>query len=457
MHTRPNLVFVFPDEFRPYSIGCRGREKVKTPNLDRFAAESTVFTNVASNYPVCSPYRAVLFTGKYPYKNGVTGNCNSAQPSITLPEDSQCLSDRLAALGYSTGYIGKWHLQAPRPGDERYGEGPRGDGRIWDTYTPPGKGRHGFDFWYSYGCCDNHNDPHYWTGNLPIDRPIRPREWSAKHETDVAIDYLTNASGVRDPEAPFALFVAYNPPHMPFNQVPDIYKNAYADFRPADLLTWQNLAEEGRNKAEPHVTDYFAMITGVDDQFGRILRTIDAEPWRDNTIVVFTSDHGEMMGSHGLMHKNVWQNESFLVPFIVRYPDTIRSGATDDAVFSTIDLYPSLLGLMGLGASIPAGLDGKDISRRMVDGTSADAGVSLYIQVNQSDSTSGLRGFKDNRYTFVLNKTRDGIDFILIDNSVDPDQLVNVYGQDPDLDRAMKKRLRSLLESAEDPFRDIAF
>lgn len=454
MEKHRNLLFVFPDEFRPYSMGFLGRERVITPTLDAFSKEAVTLTNAISSFPVCSPYRAMLFSGKYPYRNGVIGNCRSANGAIGLPEDIVTLSDRLAAAGYSAGYIGKWHLQAPRPGDERYGEGPRRDGVVWDTYTPPGAGRHGFDFWYSYGCCDNHNHPHYWTGDDPIDRPVRVNEWSTIHETDVAIDYLRNTNGQRDPGKPFALFVAPNPPHMPFAQVPQQYRQLYADRMPEELATWENLTETGMDKIHHDIQNYFAMISGVDDQFGRLLTALDETGLADDTVVIFTSDHGDMMGSHGLVRKSHWYNESLLVPFLIRHPDATGPGRRDDALLPTVDLFPSILGLLGLPEAIPEGLDGRDYSERILNGTGPSRQEALYMQILPTECHNGKRGIKTERYTYAIEKTDGQVDHYCIDNLQDEHQLHNVFGDDPERDRDLMRRLHELLVQAKDPFAD---
>lgn len=452
MSTHPNLLFVVPDEFRPYSMGFLGREPVVTPNLDRFSRDATTFTNMVSNYPVCSPYRGMLFTGKYPYRNGVVGNCNSQHASITLPEDSRLLSDLLSDCGYNMGYIGKWHLQAPRPGDEQYGEGPRENGVVWDTYTPPGKGRHKFDYWYSYGCCDNHNHPHYWTADRQIDEAIHVDQWSTIHETDVAVDYLKNTHGQRDADKPFALFVAYNPPHMPFDQVPERYQDIYKGKRPEELAVWKNLNPEGMELIEADIANYFAMISGVDDQFGRLLDTLTDQGLADDTIVIFTSDHGDMMGSHGQVRKGQWYNESLLVPFLVRFPGAVRPGVLDDALLSTVDIYPTLLGMLGLGDSVPSGIDGIDCSARIADGTSPTRDAAFYMRIDHLDCTTGNRGIKTDRYTYAFEKTSDRVEYYCVDNIEDPDQMTNVYGTDPERDRLHRKRLEEFLVQAEDPF-----
>lgn len=453
---KPNIIYIFPDEFRPYSMGFLGKEKVLTPNLDKFAKQSTVCTNVVSNCPVCSPHRGMLMSGKYPLKNGVQTNCLSNNSS-SLREDLYCLPDCLSDAGFDTAYIGKWHLQSPRPGDEIHGGGRRLDGNVWDSYTPPGPGRHSFNYWYSYGCCDNHNNPHYWIGDRPIDASETFNKWSAIHETDIALDYIENKNNQRDQNRPFALFLACNPPHMPFDQVPEKYRSLYDNYTEKELLNWENLNDEGRSKAEPHIKNYYSMITGIDDQFGRIIKTLKETNLEENTIVIFSSDHGEMMGSHGLMNKNVWYNESLLVPFLIRYPGKIRENILDDMLFSTIDIYQTIAGLLGIKNNKLQGLDGQDVSERLLTGKGFRPDASLYMTYSDIDNTDGNRGIKTARYTLTFSKTGSNLTWYCYDNLTDPSQLKNIYGDDVNRDLLLKKKLRKKLIDAGDSFSDYKF
>lgn len=229
----PNLIIVMPDELRQQAVGLTKTDPVITPNLDKFSKEALNLTNAISNCPICSPARAMLFTGKFPVSNGVTDNCYSktTEFDIQLKETDRCLSDVLQDSGYSQGYIGKFHLDSPNEKDAEYTEGWRGNpengGTLWDAYTPPGPRRHGFNFWYSYGCCDNHLSPHYWLNDAKVNERTDVDAWSVEHETGVAIDYIRNTDNeYRDENKPFFLMVAHNPPHMPFHAVPDAVQPA---------------------------------------------------------------------------------------------------------------------------------------------------------------------------------------------------------------------------------------
>ena len=205
---KPNLVFIMADQWRGNALGCLGKEPVKTPCLDQLAREGVNFTNAVSSYPVSSPARGMLMTGMYPHKNKVTGNCNSANApyGVELPQDARCWSDILKANGYQTGYIGKWHLDAPH---KPYVDTYNNQGAVaWNEWCPKER-RHGFDYWYSYGTYDVHKHPHYWDTE-GVKHEIN--EWSPAHEADKAISYLRNEGNVRDPNKPFFICLLYTSP-----------------------------------------------------------------------------------------------------------------------------------------------------------------------------------------------------------------------------------------------------
>ena len=215
---QPNIIYVFPDQFRNQAmafwnepefssnVGWKA-DPVHTPNLDSFAKESVVLSHAMSNCPLSSPYRGIFLTGMYPERSGITLNCMAERPESSLRDDAVCISDVLSANGYSCGYIGKLHADFPTPNDpEHPGEYVSSRRPEWDAYTPPEK-RHGFSYWYSYGTFDVHKEPHYWDTE---GKRHDIKEYSVKHETDKAIEFLRNTSGQRNPEAPFFLALAYN-------------------------------------------------------------------------------------------------------------------------------------------------------------------------------------------------------------------------------------------------------
>jgi uncharacterized sulfatase len=161
--SKPNLLFIFPDQLRNAGIGINNQDPVYTPNLDRLANDGLVLTNAISNYPLCSPYRGMLMTGKLPYNNSVLSNSNSRRYKYnnSWQKEDVSFSDVLVKNGYDAGYVGKLHLTCPPPIQGK-------DTVIWDAYTPKDQ-RHGFNFSYSYGTFDEHNTPHYWVNDAKED------------------------------------------------------------------------------------------------------------------------------------------------------------------------------------------------------------------------------------------------------------------------------------------------
>lgn len=450
----PNLVFMFPDQFRRQAIGYMNEDPVITPYLNKFASRSMVLTDAVSSYPVCSPFRAQLFTGKYPISNGVTTNCNSGN-DVMLKQNECCLSDILYDSGYSLGYLGKWHLDKPHEpyvGRRRGRQGAKGGGLVWDEFVPAQR-RHGFTFWYAYNCRDQHLNPRYWTTDAKRNEPIYFNEWSTKHEADVAIEFIRNPQGkYREPDKPFALFVAPNPPHTPFGQVPQKYVDMYRGKNYKDLLNRPNVdLNNPHPQAKAHVQNYFAAVTGTDEQFGRILETLKEQGLENNTIVVFTSDHGEMMGSHNRMHKGVPYEESIGIPFIIRWPGKIPA-RRDNLLLTPADIMPSLLGLMELADCIPRDVEGSDYSSIMLGRGGKRPTSALYLVC--TGPRGGTRGLRTGRYTFTIRPDKDGKkEILLFDNQKDPYQLNNIAESNPKAVRKLTEELNRWLKKTNDTWK----
>ena len=469
----PNIVYVFPDQFRnpamafwnqpeysPY-VGWQA-DPVLTPNLDRFASESVVLANAMSNCPLSSPYRGIFLTGMYPERSGITLNCMADRPESTLREDAVCISDVLKAQGYSCGYIGKLHADCPTKND------PANPGNYvssrrpeWDAYTPAEK-RHGFDYWYSYGTFDEHKNPHYWdTDGVRHD----PKEYSVKHETDRAIEYLRNKDGQRAKDAPFFLAVAYNPPHSPYESTDDCMEedyNIYKDMTYKQLYVRDN-ADTTLSKA-PAARYYFANVTGVDREFGRILAELKRLGLDKNTIVVFTSDHGETMCSQGTLDpKNSIYTESFNVPMIIRYPEKIRPHV-DTTLMSSVDIMPTLLSMAGLQGQIPQSAEGQDLSSILMEKDEACQAptAALYIrnvngEVAPDGKVSGFfpvaRGIRTATHTMEIAISRKGTlaGVKIFDDKADPYQMHPIdWRTNPQLFATLTDILRDKLREAND-------
>ncbi len=456
-HKRPNLVFVYPDQMRGQALGFLHEDPVLTPRLDQFAAESLVLTQAASNYPVCSPARAMLMTGKYPHANHVLGNCNSegAPFGYELQQDDLCWSDILKAQGYATAYIGKWHLDSPyRPYVPCYNNTEE---YAWNEWTPPAR-RHGFDFWYAYGTYDLHMQPMYWPAAAGRDEFIHVQEWGPIHETDLAVEYIRNeGEQYRRPDQPFALVVAMNPPHMPYDQLPQRYVELYQGKSAEELLVRPNVDLRGVSDmsrlARQHTKNYFAMISGVDEQFGRILEALKSMRLEQDTIVVFTSDHGNCLGTHEMISKNNPYEESMRVPFLIRWPGKIPA-RQDDLLLSTPDIYPTLLHLMGLADDIPPAVQGESYATLFQTGQGRRPGSQLYLYTPVGQPALGMRGVRSRSHKLVVHKAQgQALEFTLYDLQRDPYELNNLAQEQPAAaQRLLAEELIPWLQKTNDPW-----
>lgn len=471
--TAPNIIYVFPDQFRASALAFWDEpefspyvrwkaDPVRTPVLDAFASESVVLSNAMSNCPLSSPYRGVFLTGMYPERSGIPLNCMAERPQSSLREDAVCISDVLKSKGYSCGYIGKLHADFPTKNDpENPGHYVSERRPEWDAYTPPER-RHGFDWWYSYGTFDVHKDPHYWdTDGVKHS----PKEFSVKHETDKAIEYLRNRNGERKADAPFFLVVGYNPPHSPYSGPEDSMEEdyeIYKDMSYKELYLRPN-ADTTLVKA-PSARYYFANVTAVDREFGRILNELKALGLDKNTIVVFTSDHGETMCSQGTLDpKNSIYTESFNVPMIIRYPGKIRPHV-DTTLFSSVDIMPTLLSMAGLSDDVPSTAEGLDLSKHLMETDRDCPRPSSVLYIRNLDGerdadgmVSGFfpqaRGIKTATHTMEISIKRDGkLERVLIfDDCNDPYQMHPIDPQDnPQLFESLLTELSAKLEEADD-------
>ena len=320
----PNLIFCLPDQLGAAWLGCYGNPDVHTPNIDRLAREGILFEQAYTASPVCTPYRGTLFTGRYPCQTGVVEN------GLHIPRSETVLAELFNRGGYHTAYVGKWHLSGP-PGSNRW--------------VPPGA-RAGFQSFLGW---ESHHVDH-WQGLIWEDDPDRPIRMPG-HETDALTDMACDRlAGLSEP---FCLFVAYQSPHPPCTPPPeylDLPTREDLAYRPnvTDRNAWYRRPEwDADYDLRTFVDRYRAEIAHFDRAFGRLLTKVEALGLADNTIVVLTSDHGEMAGSHALFGKGVMYEESIRVPLIVRHPAGQRGARCDD-LFSSVDLLPTLLDLCGL-------------------------------------------------------------------------------------------------------------
>ncbi len=451
----PNLVFILADQWRGEALGYLGKEPVRTPHLDRLAREGVTFENAVSSYPVSSPARGMLMTGQYPISSRVTGNCNSENTpyGVELPTQAECWSDVLKDQGYTLGYIGKWHLDAPH---KPYVDTYNNKGKIaWNEWCPKER-RHGFDYWIAYGTYDNHLKPMYWNTDAERDEFYYVEEWGPQYEADRAIEYLKNRSGIRPADQPFALVVSMNPPHTGYELVPEKYKALYRDLNVEDICRRPDIPEAGTPEGDyfrKSVKDYYACMSGVDEQVGRIIETLKKEGLWENTIVVFTSDHGDCMGMHGVIGKNIYYEEAMRIPLILAWPARVQPRRDSLTRIALADLYPSLLSLMGFEKTIPEQVETFDLSQRILSGEGFQPEFQPYYRIEPTLKGTGIRGLRTGRYTFAVEVEAGKVkEKVLFDRWKDPYELKNTVAQDPEVVQQLERKLKEWLVKTKDPF-----
>lgn len=457
---KTNVIIIVADQMRRASLGIWQQDKFKqalngtsdyvvTPNLDQLANQGVLFTQAIANYPLCSPFRAMLLSGRYPNNNGVTNNTRTDRPNMGLRTDIKTMTEVFKENNYNTALVGKghWHNNLPlfNNKSEYVGttEAPGGHffrGTRYDTYIPPGEGRHGIEYWYQV-LGHNHDNPVVYTNDTfisgkPEGHPYSPKRYSAVDQADVIIDYIENTRKQRDSSKPFSLIWTMDPPHSPYKEMEDtdeaIYNKYYKDIDIKTLLNRQNV---DLARAEKFARFHFSMVTLIDREIGRVLQTLAQTGLSNNTLIVFTSDHGEMMGSHGLMTKNIHYEESLSIPLIIHQPSKMKHKISD-ILFSVPDFMPTILALVGLEDFIPTDIDGTDFSQQII------SGIESPLHQRQSSlyyGKSSELGLRTDRYTYIIDK--EGQLIALFDNIKDPYQLTSLRFTDiPDNDQHMLKQ-----------------
>ena len=386
---KPNILYIFADQMRASAMGCMRDEPVQTPYLDRLAAEGILFTHAYANTPVCTPSRASLLTGKH----ALSARC--IVNDLRLPEDERSIADVLRGQGYHCGYIGKWHL----------------DGISRHMFTPPGRRRHGFDdYWAAYNCNHNYFDAKWFEDDSPELK--RKGGYDADIQTDQAISFIERFSG-----DPWCLFLSWGPPHDPYRTVPQEFLDLY----PTDEISLRPNAE-GADRAA--TAGYYAHVTALDRNAGRLLAALNRLGLENDTIVVFSSDHGDMLWAHGRRNKQQPYEESIHIPLIVRWPGHLPAGKVEDVLIGVSDHTPTLLGLAGV--AVPAEMNGRDLSGRLL-GQEDVAPTSVFLNEHASFDQAQIwqpwRGVRTQRYTYA-RWLQGGT--LLFDNETDPYQTRNL-------------------------------
>jgi arylsulfatase A-like enzyme len=395
---RPNIVFAFSDEHRWQSMGFTESPELKTPALDRLAKEGASFKTCISNNPLCVPARTMIMTGRWPYATRALEN-NGA---LLEPDRQPTLGRLFGAAGYRTCYIGKWHI-GMRPEQAGFGRT-----LVWENTN---------HHWKSFYRDGEGKTVHY-------------DGYNAVGMTDQALAFIGESAKSGQP---FFVMVEWNPPHATFTDPPDDAKALY----PKEAL---RLRPSYQGKAKNQASDldsyqgYCGHITAIDRELGRLLRRLDELKLAENTIVIYTSDHGSMFGEHGKSSKRHPEEESVRIPFLARWPGRIPAGAQPGQLFGTIDIFPTLCGLAGLPA--PATCGGADFAPALFGQPMKGPDSQFIMHISNKKEFDKVaddpkarvfrpffRGVRTPRYTYAVGVRGP---WVLFDNEKDPYQLKNL-------------------------------
>jgi len=439
---KPNLFVIHCDELNFRTLGCYrdtlsedqafmwGKDGIcETPHIDSIAKEGVLLSKCYAATPVCSPSRASFMTGKYPQNTNVTGN------HTQMKKDIITFGHILSNWGYETGYAGKWHLEGKEYGIED-------QDKNWSV----GEGRGFKDHEYMF------NDGHF-KRIFEKDGKRKCDNWSRRSNKKVYVtDYLTDKSLDfidKNKDESFAYMLSIPDPHTPHSVRPP-YDEMFKDNNFKEAHTkGSNLNNTSAFKSNDHVSyedehdmsKYLGMLKCIDDNVGRIIQKLKDGNLYDDTIIVFTSDHGSMLGEHSRKGKASPYEASAKVPFMIRYPNQITPNTQVDHVMNTVDFMPTILNFMNIKP--------KAISWQGRDMSSVIKGEIL----NQADDITFLRGYVDlpqsthgwlaavtPRYKLCVDEN-----CVLIDMEKDPNETHN-FIDDPKYKNIIRFLSRKLLE-----------
>jgi len=376
---RPNVLLVLADGHRSSALGCYGNDDVRTPAFDAFAAEGLRLTTAVSNTPSCRPYRASLMAGDLACRTGMLGNHTELNFGVRgeqwTPGERPLLGTTFARAGYRCGYVGKLHVGRANvdPGPARFG--------FDDSWAVAGEDHHEYFRWL------------YYTDRVTAVRgegAFRPRM-----EADLALDFVAAADA-----RPWLLVLSWGPPHRPFTPPAEFTRDEPATPPPNVPV---------RPNAGRALAGYYGLVEAIDAEFGRLVRALDGTGVGRRTVVVYTSDHG--------MHA-----ESTQVPFLVRWPGRITTGATLAVPFGAPDVFPTLAGLAGV--AVPEGVGGVDVSAAFTGGSLADLPTSAYLSgYVPTTKRPAWRGVRTERWLYARTRAEP---WLLFDLEQDPYQVRNL-------------------------------
>ena len=446
---KPNVLLIMADQMTPFLMGAYGHQVVKTPNLDRLVEGGVRFDSAYSPCPLCAPARASMVTGKY------VSNIRCYDNATPLSCDEPTFAHYLSNEGYETVASGKMHFIGP---DQLHGFRTRLTADIypsdfkWTKDMLDDRGRKKAlrsDFSHSYRTPNVGVRP--WSQGLRYDEETHFR----------AMEYLYDKGQSQD--APFLLLVSYQHPHEPFHvtkdlwdmygeaqiDIPEYPENLEETFSIMDrwLNKWHNVDEDDVKIPESLYNlrrSYYGLVTYVDNKIGELVQALEDNGLRDNTVVVFTSDHGDMLGEKGMVQKRYFYEWSVRIPLIVRFPDGWKSGGKVSQHVSLMDLMPTMLDFAGVEEKDRLPVDGKSVME-LIDGSdTSDREVFSEYHIEGVLSPCFMIRSGKYKYIYIHNEESQ-----LFDLEEDPKELTNLCANPAFRD--VEQRLRSRILEEFDP------
>ncbi len=463
MSDRPNLILIMCDQMRYDCAGFAGSRLVQTPNLDELAHSGVVCEQTYCASPVCSPARASWLTGLYPHATGQLVNAGPAvaTPWSTMHTDCTTLGDMFNTAGYRCGISGPWHLgndHIPQHGFESF----------WRTYRYQGKDHPDRFFDYLeregvnniYTDKDRFVDPGY---HMPYVAVQDPRQQRTTWTIDQGIEFVEEAD-----DDPYFLFLSVKDPHPVIAVAPELVE-LYPETDIPLPSTWGDPLEgkpasqhlgTGRLSADVDETEfrrmmayYYALVTHIDTQVGRLVRRLEELDQRQNTVIAFISDHGEMLGDHGFTCKVVLYESSVRVPCVLSWPADLPAGGRMRTPLGGVDLMPTLAQLCGIDVDEKA-IDGRSVATAVRRGEEPEeapvfAEISSWPAIkSESQEPEELAAHvmvRDGTWKYIWNRTEKDE---LYDLEVDPDEMTNlaVDGDQPQRVQELRRQIREMLQ-----------
>ncbi len=405
---KPNILLIFTDQHRLSAVGCYGDTPCQTPNIDRLAREGVRFETAYTVCPVCSPARATIMTGLYPHAHGICSNVHNLGSSVhELADRPELLSRRLQTAGYQCGYSGKWHLGTAQKRSfhaENMPSLPKDVGFRGQNF--PGHGGGGFNYpeYKEYLSQNSFTHEVYQIKEAPI-KVMPYGVLSGSVESTVPYFLADNTikmmDDFRESGDPFFIWHNFWGPHGPYYSPMEFY-DLYAD---VEIPEWPNYKWDAKSINAPHqvklhphaeqltwedwaegIKHYYAFTTLIVKQIGRIINHLEQSGLMENTIVIFTADHGETLGSHGGLTDKGWHHfeEIQRIPFIVRTPGEEKKGTVLQEWVSIADVYPTILDMAGVDVDESV-IHGRSFMP-ILEGQSSDWRDTIFVEFNGVNS-----------------------------------------------------------------------